>query len=70
MDRGDADAYPAGSLVNSGLKIRELLAAMAMQGMLSNAELNILGPEKPKLVAKCAIAFADALIEELNGGST
>jgi len=42
-----------------GLTKREYFAAMAMQGMLSD-------PERYGAIAKWAVKFADALIEELN----
>jgi hypothetical protein len=42
---------------------RELFAAMAMQGMLSDSNTNNCGY---KTIMKDAVLFADALIEELN----
>jgi len=45
----------------SGLTKRELIAAMAMQGMLAGAPIY-----DPSGVARTAVAYADALIERLN----
>ena len=54
-----------------GLSKRELFAAMAMQGLLSNAvalELfnNVYGSEHVKRVAEASASWADALIAALN----
>ncbi len=46
-----------------GLTKRELIAAMAMQGMLANSEL---GVANVGLIAGWAVQHADALIERLN----
>lgn len=48
-----------------GLTKREYFAAMAMQGLLSNARL---GDTCIKQYAKDAVLHADNLIEELNKG--
>jgi hypothetical protein len=45
-----------------GLTKRELIAAMAMKGMLSNSRFDL----GPRLVAEGATQYADALIERLN----
>ena len=45
-----------------GLTKRELIAAMAMQGMLANSRFD----QGPRLVAEGATQYADALIERLN----
>jgi hypothetical protein len=45
-----------------GLTKRELIAAMAMKGMLSNSRFD----QGPRLVAEGATQYADALIERLN----
>jgi len=47
--------------VTIGLTKRELFAAMAMQGILSNGEIS-----HEVEVAKNALLYADALINELN----
>ena len=44
-----------------GLTKRELIAAMAMQGMLAGHSIY-----DPNGVARTAVAYADALIERLN----
>jgi hypothetical protein len=44
-----------------GLTKRELIAAMAMQGMLSNPNVRL----KPNTISKWAVNHADALIERL-----
>ena len=66
--RGDEPAFPVlkwnGSqrqhLPEGGMTIRQLVAAMAMQGILSNPQLR-LGQEL-RIYAEDAIAWADALI--------
>lgn len=55
-----ADAFPAGDDDSSGLSKRQLLAAMAMQGILS------CGGTPPDQVASDAVWQADALIAEIN----
>jgi hypothetical protein len=45
-----------------GLTKRELIAAMAMQGMLSNPNVRL----KPNTISKWAVNHADALIARLN----
>ena len=45
-----------------GLTKRELIAAMALQGMLSNPNVRL----KPNTMSKWAVNHADALIERLN----
>ena len=44
-----------------GLTKRELIAAMAMQGILANSRFD----QGPRLVAEGATQYADALIERL-----
>lgn len=44
-----------------GLSKRELFAAMAMQGLLSDPQMN--APHEP--VAQAAVGYADALLKEL-----
>ena len=65
--RGDEQAFPSvgegfGNTLYSapGMTIRQLVAAMAMQGILSNPQLR-LGQEL-RIYAEDAIAWADALI--------
>jgi hypothetical protein len=45
-----------------GLTKRELIAAMAMKGMLANSRFD----QGPRLVAEGATQYADALIERLS----
>jgi hypothetical protein len=47
---------------SDGLTKRELIAAMAMQGMLANSRLD----QGLRLVAEGATQYADALIERLS----
>jgi hypothetical protein len=64
MNGNDA-IYPMateGDGFNDGLTKRELIAAMAMQGMLANSRFD----QGPRLVAEGATQYADALIERLN----
>jgi hypothetical protein len=63
MNGNDA-IYPMateGDGFNDGLTKRELIAAMAMQGLLAGAPIY-----DPSGVARTAVAYADALIERLN----
>lgn len=55
---GDSRAYP-GSGLYSGLTKRELIAAMALQGLLANSDI---AADK---TAKLAVKQADALLKEL-----
>lgn len=59
-------AYPSNGIITGGppLTKRELFAAMAMQGYLSNSSLD----GTFKQVADSAVLQADALIEALNEG--
>jgi hypothetical protein len=62
---GNDKAYPIGTdrfVCEWGLTKRELIAAMAMQGMLSNPNVRL----KPNTISKWAVNHADALIERLN----
>jgi hypothetical protein len=64
MNGNDA-IYPMateGDGFNDGLTKRELIAAMAMQGLLANSRFD----QGPRLVAEGATQYADALIERLN----
>ena len=70
MNSNDA-AYPleiATGQYNSGLTKRELIAAMAMQGLLFDpVDLNLLfHPADLKKIAKLSVKAADALIAELS----
>jgi hypothetical protein len=63
MNGNDA-IYPMateGDGFNDGLTKRELIAAMAMQGLLAGHPIY-----DPSGVARTAVAYADALIERLN----
>ncbi len=61
-------------MVNGGLTKRELFASAAMQGMLAGNSIQESietvhqqsGVDFEKLLANCAVAVADALIEALN----
>jgi len=65
---GNNTAYPIayeyvkGMVYSDGLTKRELIAAMAMQGMLANSRLD----QGLRLVAEGATQYADALIERLS----
>lgn len=50
-----------------GLTKREVFAALALQGMLSNATISVTDQSIPaeNVVAKAALAFSDALLAEL-----
>lgn len=76
----DEPAYPIierasdyGESINFGLTKRELIAAMAMQGLLSNPSLtqgtndlaSELGMHRTELRAKISLEHADALLAEL-----
>ena len=63
VDRCDADAIEAGIQVFSGLTKREMMAMVAMQGILSSltAEEDLSTRE----LARCSVADADALLAEL-----
>lgn len=53
-------AYSSIDQGTSGITIRAQIAAMCLQGILSSRISN------PELIAKDSIAYADALIKELN----
>ena len=59
--KGNDLAYPMHGF-NKGLTKRELFAAMAMKGMLSNPNVRL----KPNTISKWAVNHADALIERLS----
>ena len=66
MGANDA-AYPSYFLPEQynpefGITKRELIAAMAMQGMLSNPNVRL----KPNTLSKWAVNHADALVARLN----
>ena len=63
VDRCDADAIEAGIQVFSGLAKREMMAMIAMQGILSS--LTIEEDMSPRDLARCSVADADALLAEL-----
>lgn len=57
-------AFPASNDTTTGLTKREYFAAMALQGILSNAATN--NDVETSHIVEDACLFADALIEELN----
>lgn len=57
-------AFPAGPDVSQGLTKREYLAAVVMAGTLASCTGD--SWPKPEDIAKRAVLFADALIDELN----
>lgn len=59
---GHGDAVEAYTVATGGLTKRELIAAMAMQGILSQENS---GDFTPKGAASEAIEYADALLEAL-----
>ena len=63
VDRCDSDAIEVGIRVFSGLTKREMMAMMAMQGILSS--LTVEDDMSPKDLARCSVADADALLVEL-----
>ena len=58
-----ADGYDAKQC--SGLTKREQFAAMALQGILSNAGANLTSEDLPKVAALLSIRVADLLLAEL-----
>ena len=68
VDRCDVDAIETGIQVFSGLTKREMMAMMAMQGILSS--LTVEDDMSPKDLAKCSVADADALLAELERSKT
>ena len=54
--------------VSTGLTEREQIAAMAMQGILSNAYWNEHGAYRPVDVSEAAVEYADALLLALSAG--
>lgn len=68
-DRGYAESEMELHYPSRGLSKREYFAAMAMQGMLVNN--SAMNPDKPyENISYCAVAAADALINELNKTET
>jgi len=69
MKNGNFPAMPAhnwvGTTPATGLTKREHLAAMAMQGLLSNPEVSKAGYFKGLGIAENAINFADDLLAAL-----
>lgn len=55
-----------GTIHSFGLSKRELIAALALQGLLSTEEEYLLRPDECDRVAQRAVHFADALIHQLN----
>lgn len=64
MARGDSPAgvVPAGGAYDSGLTKRELLAAMAMQGILANSSEDLSG----EVIAIRSVCMAECLLERLS----
>lgn len=54
---------------NPGLSKREMLAAMALQGILANNNQDSQDPSNVKYNPELAVRYADALIKELNNTS-
>lgn len=73
MKNSDKPAMPTGKTqTGTGLSKREYIAAMALQGLLSNEFVSDFvgktpgsGDQMGKIYAKMAIDFADELLEEL-----
>ena len=65
MTLSNACAFPADYNTHGegGLTKREYFAALAMQALLSDSQLNGYTPQQ---YAEGAVEYADALIEELN----
>lgn len=61
-EEGNEVAYPGGYGQRKGLTKRELLAAMAMQGMAANPYVD----QPEETLAKWSVKYADALIAELS----
>ncbi len=62
----ESSTYPrASGTYESGLTKREYFAAMAMQGEIASYS-GLSTSAQPEIVASRAVAFADALIVELN----
>lgn len=57
----DKTAFPVSGFSTKGLSRREFFAAMALQGFCANLR----GPHNPKVLARCSVEIADALIKEL-----
>lgn len=58
-------AFPTSEIAfeDRGLSKREFFAAMALQGLAGNLDAD--SNADPKFVARDAVAYADAIIEEL-----
>jgi hypothetical protein len=71
MNNGDMPAMPNTEavgdalLTTGGLTKREHIAAMAMQGILSNAHFAEHGDNRPEILAASAVAQADGLLRVL-----
>jgi hypothetical protein len=67
-DNGNDNAFPmdSGVMDNHGLTKREYLAAMAMQGLLSNSRIAAIDfDNKTKVLCAGAIEHADELLKQL-----
>lgn len=69
MENKDKPAHPVQTgfgVLDTGLTKRELIASMALQGVLSGYWGNqSLAEVMPDYIAQEAVAYADALLEEL-----
>lgn len=64
-----ADTYEiVGLNISAALTKRELLAAMAMQGIIANSEMSRQAGSSPPSIANHAVCCADALLAELAKG--
>lgn len=64
LDTNYREGVPSLELRYEGLTKREYFAAIAMQGHLSSMPSGVI--DKPEYVAIKSVAYADALIAELN----
>ena len=67
VDEETTDRIDEGIFIYSGLTKREYFAAKSMQGLLANSETGypIRADVNPVTIATGAIAYADALLNEL-----
>ena len=61
-ENSDTPAFPVERETYPGLTKRELIAAMMLQGLLSNSFLDV---NKPENFDALAVAFADGLLDKL-----
>jgi hypothetical protein len=65
MENPNGSSAAFGSSMNRGMSKREYLAAMALQGLLSQSVLENHFPYVPATVARMAVNYADALLAKL-----